>query len=106
MHRACENASSARSLPAAPNAAVRVASPASARIASASASASDDGHEQAGAAVVDDLGQAADGAGDHGPPAFHRLERDHPEALPERGHDDDLGALEDRRDLRDVARGT
>ena len=59
--------------------------------------------EHARAAVVDDLRQAADSARDHRPPALHRLERDHPEPLPERRHHHDLRPLEDARDARHVA---
>ena len=72
----------------------------------ASASASPGGTSRPGAAVLDDLRQPADGAGDHRPAALHRLERDHPEALAERRHDDDLGPLEDRRERARPARGT
>ncbi len=85
-----------------PIAAARAGSLASSTIASASASTSPDGDEDPGPTVVDDLRQAADGARDHGAAALHRLERDQPEALAEGRDDDDVGALEHRRDGRDA----
>jgi len=48
-----------------------------------------DGDEQAGLAVADDVLEPADRRRDHGPPALHRLQCDHPEALAERRDDDD-----------------
>ena len=57
--------------------------------------------EETRLAVVDDLGQPTDADRDHGPPALHRLERNHPEALAARGDDDDRGALHRRPGRRD-----
>ena len=102
VHRSWENSASARAAPSLPERRRARAVRREARIASASCSTSDGGDEQAGAAVLHDLGKPADGARDHGPPALHRLERDHPEALAERRHDDDLRALEDLTDALDV----
>jgi len=59
------------------------------------------GYEEAGAAVLDDLPQAADVARDDWSATLHGLERDHPETLAERRHDDHLGPLEDRCRRRD-----
>ena len=61
------------------------------RSTSASASAFGRRNDQARLAVRDDLGQAANGARDHRASTLHRLERDHPETLPDGGHDDDRG---------------
>ena len=69
----------------------------------ASASGVAGGNQEARAGVLHHLREAADGAGDHGAATLHRLERDHPEALAERGHDHDLGTLEDRGRRRDAA---
>ena len=60
------------------------------------------GHEEPAAAVLDDLGEPAHVARDHGSATLHRLERDHAEPLAERRHDDDLRVLEDRRGRRDA----
>ena len=54
-------------------------------------------HEQTGLAGDDDLGQAADGAGDDRTTALHRLERHHAEALAERRHEHDRRALHHAR---------
>ena len=64
------------------------------RIAAASASGSPGGTSSPVSPSATISGQAADGARDHRPAALHRLERDHPEALAERRHDDDRGALQ------------
>ena len=61
---------------------------ASRSIASASASASPRRDEQTRLALADEVLEPADRGGDHRPRALHRLERDHPEALAERRHDD------------------
>ena len=60
-------------------------------------------HEVAGDAVLDELAEAADLCGDHRPRTFHRLQRDHPEALAHRRHDDDRRLLDRPLDRRDVA---
>ena len=88
--------------PQSPNAAVRAWFGARARIASASCSTSEGGTSRPDRPSCDDLGKPSDGARDHGPAALHRLERDHPEALAERRHDDDLRALEDLTDALDA----
>ena len=59
--------------------------------------------EQPGLAVADELAEPADRGGDHRPRALHRLERDHPEALAHRRHDDDRRLLDRALDRRDVA---
>ncbi len=51
-------------------------------------------NDEARLAVRDDLGQAAHGAHDHRASTLHRLERDHPETLPEGGDDDDRGVVD------------
>ena len=77
------NCASARSRPAFPIAAARERFPASATIASASARGRL--KERHPLVVGDYLGQAPDRAGNHRARSLHRLERDHAEALAERG---------------------
>jgi len=51
-------------------------------------------HEVAGLAVDDELAEPADLRRDHRPRPLHRLERDEPETLPQRRHDDAGGLLD------------
>ncbi len=61
------------------------------------------GNEQPCLAFAYKIFQAADLRRDHRPTALHRLERDHPEALAERRHDDDLRLLDRPLDRSHVA---
>src|SRR5581483_10160606 len=51
------------------------------------------GHEQAGSAIVDELGESAGGGGDHGSAARHRLGSGEAEPLVERRRDQHLRAV-------------
>src|SRR5712691_13279055 len=60
-------------------------------------------YEQARDALVDELAEAADLGCDQRARPLHRLQRDHPEVLTDRGDDHDLRLLDRPLDRRDVA---